>query len=152
MALCKPAATELKSKNAHGLSDLSRSLCTDSFFDFSFWFIFWFRLYLDRTREILDGSWCEGRKFALTLTLTTETPINRAFQTESEGVRVKKQKKLFFISKEEHPSPHSIYNRKMNRDKPCHNSFCEPAATERRSKKLTDYHSICWFSYTLQHF
>ena len=24
---------------------------------------------------------------------------------------------------------------KMNRDKPCHNSFCEPAATERRSKK-----------------
>ena len=32
-ALCKPAATELKSKNAHGLS---RSLFTDSFFDFSF--------------------------------------------------------------------------------------------------------------------
>ena len=28
---------------------------------------------------------------------------------------------------------------KTNRDKPCHNSFCEPAATERRSKKkLTD--------------
>ena len=27
----------------------------------------------------------------------------------------------------------------MNRDKPCHNSFCEPAATERRSKKLTDF-------------
>ena len=24
---------------------------------------------------------------------------------------------------------------KMNRDKSCHNSFCEPAATERRSKK-----------------
>ena len=24
---------------------------------------------------------------------------------------------------------------KMNRDKPCNNSFCEPAATERRSKK-----------------
>ena len=23
----------------------------------------------------------------------------------------------------------------MNIDKPCHNSFCEPAATERRSKK-----------------
>ena len=58
-------------------------------------------MYLDRTREILDGSWCEGkcegRKFALTLALTTETPINRAFQTESEGVRVKKEKKLFFI-------------------------------------------------------
>ena len=41
--------------------------------------------------------WCEGRKFTLTLTLTTETPINRAFQTESEGVRVKKEKKVFFI-------------------------------------------------------
>ena len=39
----------------------------------------------------------EGRKFALTLTLTTETPINRALQTKSEGVRVKKEKKLFFI-------------------------------------------------------
>ena len=27
----------------------------------------------------------------------------------------------------------------MNRDKSCYNSFCEPAATERRSKKkLTD--------------
>ena len=32
----------------------------------------------------------EGRKFALTLALTTETPINRAFQTKSEGVRAKK--------------------------------------------------------------
>ena len=27
----------------------------------------------------------------------------------------------------------------MNIDKSCYNSFCEPAATERRSKKLTDY-------------
>ena len=35
--------------------------------------------------------------FALTLALTTETPINRAFQAESEGVRVKKEKKFFFI-------------------------------------------------------
>ena len=26
----------------------------------------------------------------------------------------------------------------MNIYKPCYNSFCEPAATERRSKKLTD--------------
>ena len=26
----------------------------------------------------------------------------------------------------------------MNIDKPCYNSSCEPAATERRSKKLTD--------------
>ena len=43
---------------------------------------------------------CEGRKFALTLALTTETPINRAFQTESEGVRAKKEKKLFFRSGE----------------------------------------------------
>ena len=32
----------------------------------------------------------------LTPTLTTESPINRAFQAESEGVRVKKEK-LFFI-------------------------------------------------------
>ena len=47
-----------------------------------------------RTRGILDGFWCEGRKFTLTLTLTTETPINRAFQTKSDGVRVKKEKLL----------------------------------------------------------
>ena len=53
---------------------------------------------------------------------------------------------------------------KMNRDKPCHNSFCEPAATERRSKKrsrialmhteslTTDFFDLClliyiWISY-----
>ena len=34
----------------------------------------------------------------------------------------------------------------MNRDKPCNNSFCEPAATERRSKKTltdrTDAHGV----------
>ena len=34
----------------------------------------------------------------------------------------------------------------MNRDKPCHNSFCEPAATGRRSKKTltdrTDAHGV----------
>ena len=29
-------------------------------------------------------------------TLTLETPINRAFQTKSEGVRAKMQKKTFF--------------------------------------------------------
>ena len=34
----------------------------------------------------------------LTLTLTTETPINRAFQAESEGVRVEKEKKYFYFS------------------------------------------------------
>ena len=46
---------------------------------------------------------------------------------------------------------------KMNRDKPCHNSFCEPAATERRSKKThglsqmhtesltTDFFDLCFF-------
>ena len=28
---------------------------------------------------------------------------------------------------------------KMYWDKSCYNSFCEPAATERRSKKLTDF-------------
>ena len=34
----------------------------------------------------------------------------------------------------------NIYYRKMNIDKPCHNSFCEPAATERRSKKTHGFH------------
>ena len=37
-----------------------------------------------------------GESLPSPLTLTTETPINRAFQAESEGVRVKKEK-LFFI-------------------------------------------------------
>ena len=41
----------------------------------------------------------------------------------------------------------------MNRDKPCHNSFCEPAATERRSKKLTDFtdatESLTWIFFDL---
>ena len=32
----------------------------------------------------------------LTFTLTLETPINRAFQTESEGVRVRKEKNYFY--------------------------------------------------------
>ena len=32
----------------------------------------------------------------LTFTLTLETPINRAFQPESEGVRVRKEKKYFY--------------------------------------------------------
>ena len=40
---------------------------------------------------------CEGKKLALTLALTLETPINRALQTDCEGVRAKKEKKLFFI-------------------------------------------------------
>ena len=43
MALCKPAATELKSKNAHGVS---RSLFTDSFFDIVFDLYFDFTLIL----------------------------------------------------------------------------------------------------------
>ena len=54
---------------------------------------------------ISDGFWCdgkcegkcEGRKFTLTLTLTTETTINRAFQAKSEGVRVKKEKNFFYL-------------------------------------------------------
>ena len=46
MALCKPAATELKSKNAHGVSDLSRSLFTDPFFDIVFDLYFDFTLIL----------------------------------------------------------------------------------------------------------
>ena len=58
---------------------------------------------LGRTRGISDGFWCEGkcegkcegRKFTLTLTLTTETPINRALQANCEGVRVKKKKTFF---------------------------------------------------------
>ena len=37
-------------------------------------------------------------------------------------------------------SAYNIYYIKMNRDKPCHNSFCEPAATERRSKKAHGLH------------
>ena len=32
IALCEPAATELESKNTHGVSDLLRSLFTDLFF------------------------------------------------------------------------------------------------------------------------
>lgn len=32
----------------------------------------------------------------LTPTLTTESPINRAFQTICEGVRVEKEKKFFY--------------------------------------------------------
>ena len=36
IALCEPAATELESKNTHGVSDLLRSLFTDLFFDLYF--------------------------------------------------------------------------------------------------------------------
>ena len=50
MALCEPAATELESKNTHGLSQMQRSLFTDLFFDFCldflFDFVFDFRLIL----------------------------------------------------------------------------------------------------------
>ena len=51
-------------------------------------------------RILCEGKYegkCEGRRFTLTLTLTTETTINRAFQAESEGVRVKKEKKFFLF-------------------------------------------------------
>ena len=41
-----------------------------------------------------DGK-CEGKYSTLTPTLTTETPINRAFQTICEGVRVEKIKIIF---------------------------------------------------------
>ena len=38
LALCEPAATELKSKNAHGASRIFNGVFyTDSFFDLSFW-------------------------------------------------------------------------------------------------------------------
>ena len=51
----------------------------------------------------------------------------------------------------------NIYYRIMNIDKPCYNSFCEPAATERRSKNSriitdahgvfdTDFFDLCFFS------
>ena len=52
----------------------------------------------------------------------------------------------------------NIYYRIMNIDKPCYNSFCEPAATEQRSKKthgLSPMHTesltriffdLCFFS------
>ena len=43
-----------------------------------------------------DGK-CDGKYFTLTPTLTTETPINRAFQTNCEGVRVEKEKKFFLF-------------------------------------------------------
>ena len=55
---------------------------------------------LGRTKGIIDGLWCEGkcerRKFTLTLTLTTETPINRAFQAKCESERVNKEEKLYY--------------------------------------------------------
>ena len=41
-----------------------------------------------------DGK-CEGKYSALTPTLTTESPINRAFQANCEGVRVEKGKSFF---------------------------------------------------------
>ena len=57
--------------------------------------------------------WCEGkcerRKFTLTLTLTTETPINRAFQAESEGVRVKKKKTFFIVQGDGHAILSAFY-------------------------------------------
>ena len=40
IALCEPAAKELKSKNAHGFHRCTRSLFTDPFFDLSFDFRF----------------------------------------------------------------------------------------------------------------
>ena len=49
MALCEPAATELESKNTHGLSQMQRSLFTDLFFDFRFDFYFDFRFDFDCT-------------------------------------------------------------------------------------------------------
>ena len=38
---------------------------------------------------------CEGRKFALTLALTLETPINRAFEPHLWGCEGKKRKNFF---------------------------------------------------------
>ena len=49
-----------------------------------------------KSRFLTDGK-CEGKYSALTPTLTTETPINRAFQANCEGVRVEKEKKFFLF-------------------------------------------------------
>ena len=49
MALCEPAATELESKNTHGLSQMQRSLFTDLFFDFRLDFVFDFLFDFDCT-------------------------------------------------------------------------------------------------------
>ena len=53
IALCKPAATELESKNAHGVSPIYFGVFSRiRFLIISFWFIFWLWLYLDRTNGI----------------------------------------------------------------------------------------------------
>ena len=76
IALCEPAATELESKNAHGIS----RIFSESFHGFVFWFFLfdflltWIVPWQDkwdfrrifllivpcRTRGIVDGLWCEG--------------------------------------------------------------------------------------------
>ena len=44
----------------------------------------------------VDNSKFEFYPHTLTLTLTTETPINRASQQDCEGVRVRKEKSFFY--------------------------------------------------------
>ena len=39
---------------------------------------------------------CEGKKFTLTLALTLFLAVSQSVTAKSEGVRVKKEKKLFF--------------------------------------------------------
>ena len=67
---------------------------------------------------------CEGKTFTLTLALTTETPINRAFQAECEGVRAKKEKSFFSFL----PSFFILHST-------CCLALCKPAATELKIKK-----------------
>ena len=59
MALCKPAATELKSKNAHGLSRMFHHgvFYTDPFFDFFFliYILIFFLIVPWQDKGILDG-------------------------------------------------------------------------------------------------
>ena len=115
IAALRSVSLRLQSLNQKTLTDYHWFI-TESLHGSVFWF-FLFDLYFDfrliwivpwqdkwdlrrifllivpcRTRGIVDGLWCEGkcegRKFTLTLTLTTETPINRAFQPDCEGVRV----------------------------------------------------------------
>ena len=51
----------------------------------------------ENNRDFLPGD-SNLSFFTITPTLTTETPINRAFQANCEGVRVEKEKS-FFIRK-----------------------------------------------------
>ena len=74
IALCEPAATELKSKKRSRISLMQRSLYTDSFFCLIYLLIFiWFGLYLNRTNGISDGFCCEKNTANIFLLNTNRT-------------------------------------------------------------------------------